>query len=759
MFLPACREGDWTQVRKNFQKLSSIKLGDRAAPTFAELTLTGLTASRLISTDSSKKLTSVSDLTSWIAGTSNQIAVANDADGTITLSTPQDIHTGATPEFTGATLTDLLTINQSGDGTGTNYEGIKIHGFDDHSGEYAFLHVTSGGYSKLFASAGLLISATDEVLIDGGNGNVYVAPSFYVRTTEHVELFGVTAAANIRCWPESTAGQTKEFEIYGYKSGDSLRKLEIGVGVDANDTASFDGVSNYLFDGTVKATILNATDEDNALQIDGTTVFRTGTSTNYNIFSGSGAFNNDDGILNVGMGFQVGYNNDTTGGNGDPKGEQNIYIGYQSGYGNTTNTKNTGWNNVGLGRLALFHNTSGNRLMAIGDLVLYSNTTGRGGVGVGAQCLYSNVDGDSSVGIGTSALFSNVSGDNDVGIGGLAFFNLIGTLNTGIGGNVGYSSTSADRNYFGGYAAGYFNQTGDDNVIIGAYAAFGVSGNSFSDNVFIGADSGRLITIGSRDVFLGYKAGYNQTIGSDLLIIDNQDRGSAAAEITNCLIYGIFHATPASQSLRINGEILGSDGAKIGDGGTTDYTEIEADGTIKFNGAATVWEDLQFTISDAKVPAANFPTWETFTTNTKEYSFAVDDYIDTKANETSHAWKLGTSGHVHLHITTKAANSTGSNRYAKFTIYLSYCDTGETWQETSLTAELTIPNGTSALQMFYLDMGDLTLTNYVLESEIKMRVSRITATGGTEYAGNIFLTQAGIHFEHDTIGSRQETTK
>lgn len=200
-------------------------------------------------------------------------------------------------------------------------------------------------------------------------------------------------------------------------------------------------------------------------------------------------------------------------------------------------------------------------------------------------------------------------------------------------------------------------------------------------------------------------------------------------------------------------------GMTIGDGGTTNFTKIEADGTIEFNGAATVWEDLQFTISDAKVPASNFPTWETFTTNTKEYSFAVNDYIDTKANETHHAWKLGTNGNVHLHVTTKAANSTGSNRYAKFTIYLSYCDTGEAWQETSLTAELTIPDGTSALQMFYLDIGDLTLTNYVMEAEIKMRVSRIAATGGTEYAGNIFLTQAGIHLEHDTIGSRTETTK
>lgn len=49
-------------------------------------------------------------------------------------------------------------------------------------------------------------------------------------------------------------GETKEAKIYGYRTGDSSRSLEIGVGVDAADTASFDGVTNYLFDGTVTAT-------------------------------------------------------------------------------------------------------------------------------------------------------------------------------------------------------------------------------------------------------------------------------------------------------------------------------------------------------------------------------------------------------------------------------------------------------------------------------------------------------------------------
>jgi hypothetical protein len=69
--------------------------------------ISGLTSSRLLSTDASKNLASVSDLTSWVAGTANRVTVSDDGDGTITLSGPQDIHTGASPTFTGLTLSGL----------------------------------------------------------------------------------------------------------------------------------------------------------------------------------------------------------------------------------------------------------------------------------------------------------------------------------------------------------------------------------------------------------------------------------------------------------------------------------------------------------------------------------------------------------------------------------------------------------------------------------------------------------------------------
>jgi hypothetical protein len=79
---------------------------EHTAPTFDSLLiLSSTTASRLLATNSSKGLVSVSDLTSWVAGTTNQITLANDGDGSITISIPNSFTLpSASPTFTGLTL-------------------------------------------------------------------------------------------------------------------------------------------------------------------------------------------------------------------------------------------------------------------------------------------------------------------------------------------------------------------------------------------------------------------------------------------------------------------------------------------------------------------------------------------------------------------------------------------------------------------------------------------------------------------------------
>ena len=164
---------------------------------------------------------------------------------------------------------------------------------------------------------------------------------------------------------------------------------------------------------------------------------------------------------------------------------------------------------------------------------------------------------------------------------------------------------------------------------------------------------------------------------------------------------------------------------------------------------------MQFPVATGKVtPASGEPSWETFTANTKEYAFGIDDYIDLQANELFHSWKEGTDGHLHVHYTIKTAQSTGTDRFVKFSIWVSYSDKNEVWVEQAvLSFEDTVPTGSSTLQAFYLDMGNATLTNYLRGGQVKIRVKRIAATGGTEYNDDVYITQVGMHLEINKVGS------
>lgn len=173
----------------------------------------------------------------------------------------------------------------------------------------------------------------------------------------------------------------------------------------------------------------------------------------------------------------------------------------------------------------------------------------------------------------------------------------------------------------------------------------------------------------------------------------------------------------------------------------------------------SVYEDIQFRVSSGKVPAANFPDFDVFTTNTREYVFDVNDYINLGAEEVPHWWKEGSILNVHLHITTRIANATGANRFAKYTVYIADAKVDEVWTETSVTAELTIPNGTLALTNKKLVMGNIDLTGHTIGTQLKVTIKRIAATGGTEYADHTFITQCGMHALKDADGSRQETVK
>ena len=107
---------------------TAIALGVASTPTFAGLTLSGLTANAFTYSGASGAIaataaptngqlligsTGFAPVLGTIAGTTNQVTASVGA-GSITLSLPQNIHTGATPTFAGATLTNNLTFSGTG---------------------------------------------------------------------------------------------------------------------------------------------------------------------------------------------------------------------------------------------------------------------------------------------------------------------------------------------------------------------------------------------------------------------------------------------------------------------------------------------------------------------------------------------------------------------------------------------------------------------------------------------------------------------
>ena len=80
---------------------------------FASLQLSNLTNSRLVASDSTNRLVS-SDISNWIAGTTNEITATDDGDGTVTLSLPDEVYLGSAGKIgrDADNLLDFSTDNQ-----------------------------------------------------------------------------------------------------------------------------------------------------------------------------------------------------------------------------------------------------------------------------------------------------------------------------------------------------------------------------------------------------------------------------------------------------------------------------------------------------------------------------------------------------------------------------------------------------------------------------------------------------------------------
>ena len=186
-------------------------------------------------------------------------------------------------------------------------------------------------------------------------------------------------------------------------------------------------------------------------------------------------------------------------------------------------------------------------------------------------------------------------------------------------------------------------------------------------------------------------------------------------------------------------------------GTSSNYTEIEADGTIKFVGDATVWEDLNFAVVKSGGPEASLPADVTINdVYYKEFTSANNQSCGDE-EEMPHNAKLSTNLHPHAHIFLKSGESAGTTGVT-FTLYW------ELRESTGTTSGNLTMSATSAELTANPHKFDIWGTEFAgpttLGSQLCLALYR---TGGN--AGDVVVTTYGVHYEIDLIGSREITTK
>lgn len=194
----------------------------------SDLTISSGTATRLLQLDSSKNLSSVTDLSSWISGTTDKITVANDGDGTITISSSLagfdtgDLTEGSNLYFTDERVDDRVSVllQDAGgitwtynDGANTltpavDHSNISNLSADSHS-QYLLLAGRSGGQSIIGgtgSSDNLTFTTTSDlttgsyifadlttngfVKTTGGTGTLSIDTNTYITGNETITLSG-----------------------------------------------------------------------------------------------------------------------------------------------------------------------------------------------------------------------------------------------------------------------------------------------------------------------------------------------------------------------------------------------------------------------------------------------------------------------------------------------------------------------------------------------------------------------------------------
>lgn len=198
-------------------------------------------------------------------------------------------------------------------------------------------------------------------------------------------------------------------------------------------------------------------------------------------------------------------------------------------------------------------------------------------------------------------------------------------------------------------------------------------------------------------------------------------------------------------------------------GGATDHSEFESDGTLKFNGAATVWKDELGQLLGKRLENPSSRIVENIAEGSLTFkdNATTADYV-VASPQINHDWKFGTNLHVHFHWWQVSANFPNwllqyrwqRNGQAKTTTWTSVIPAEHTF---------TYVSGTLCQITEFVEITPP--ANYGISDILQIRLIRDTGNASGLFAGadpessDVDAVSFDFHKEIDTVGSRLEYQK
>jgi len=191
----------------------------------------------------------------------------------------------------------------------------------------------------------------------------------------------------------------------------------------------------------------------------------------------------------------------------------------------------------------------------------------------------------------------------------------------------------------------------------------------------------------------------------------------------------------------------------------TDRMSTEADGTLVFQGASTVWDDLRVPLYARSTGSA--PSYTSgFAGNATLYAWyfanGATDMLHFEM-QMPHGWR-GTVIYPHVHW-APVTTGTGTVRWM---LEWTWAEIGATYGASSTyNMDETISTASQWKHLITGGVGGLIPSSSQdgLSSMLVGRIYRVGGGTGDTYAGSAALLAIDFHYELDTVGSREPTAK